>query len=235
MTVTTLPTNRNAAQKHADIQELRQRMHRMQGTATSQSLPTASALESLIRLRTGASYAVDRPSLAMLAMAGPSEAGAWSAVIGVADFGVEAAAELGVVLERTVLIPDPGDSWLEVAAALTDVLGVVVVRPPRGVTQHQAARLSARLRQHDAVLIAVGDWPRAEARLSMQRSAWTGIGQGCGRLTGHRMQVVAELSTGQTRRADLWLPSGSIPARSDVARTDVAGSSGPDLVAVDAG
>ena len=151
MTVTSLSTARSAEQKLAHIQELRQRMHQMQGTSVSQSLPTAPALAELIRLRTGASYAVDRPALAMLAMAGPSGAGAWSAVIGVPDFGLEAAAELGVDLERTVLVPEPGEAWLEVTAALADVLGVIVVRSPQQVTQHQAARLVPRLRQHDAV------------------------------------------------------------------------------------
>jgi hypothetical protein len=162
----------------------------------------------LIRLRTGVSYAVSAPILAMLAMAGPSGAGAWSAVIGVRDFGLEAAAEYGVDLERTVLIPEPGDSWLEVAAALSDVMPVIVVQPPRPVTQHQAARIAPRLRQHDALLISVGDWPRAEARLHISRSEWTGIGRGHGRLTGHRIRVVARLHTGRTREADLLLPSG---------------------------
>ncbi|QDP96788.1 hypothetical protein FOE78_13515 [Microlunatus elymi] len=206
MTVTSLSTAQSAEQKLAHIQELRQRMHRMQGTSVSQPLPTVPALAELLRLRTGASYAVDRPVLAMLAMAGPSGAGAWSAVIGMPDFGLEAAAELGVELERTVLVPEPGEAWLEVTAALADVLGVIVVRAPQQVTQHQASRLASRLRQHEAVLISVGDWPRAEARLSIRGSQWTGIGRGHGRLTGHRVRVVAELSTGQVRQADLMLP-----------------------------
>jgi hypothetical protein len=204
VSVTSLATAGSPEQKLADIQELRQKMHRMQGTAVSQPVPTAPALGRLIRLRTGVSYAVDRPALAMLAMAGPSGAGAWSAVIGMTDFGLEAAAELGVDLERTVLVPEPGDAWLEVAAALIDVLSVIVIRPPGRVTQHQAARLSSRLRQHDAMLIAVGDWPRTEARLSVRGSQWTGIGRGHGRLTGQHTEVVAELASGQLRRSELW-------------------------------
>lgn len=206
MTVTSLATARSAEEKLASIQELRQRVHRMQGTATAQPLPTHPALAGLIQLQTGASYAVSSPALAMLAMAGPSGSGAWSAVIGVRDFGLQAAAEYGVDLERTVLVPEPGDAWLEVAAALADVLQVVVIRPPGPVTQHQAARLAPRLRQHDALLIAVGDWPRAEARLSLLRSRWTGIGRGHGRLTGRQARVVVESHTGRTREADLLLP-----------------------------
>jgi hypothetical protein len=128
-------------------------------------------------------------------------------VIGVPDFGLEAAAGIGVDLDRTVLVPEPGDAWLEVTAALADVLQVVVVRPPGKVTQHQAARLSSRLRQRDAVLIAVGDWPRAEARLWIEGSTWTGIGRGHGRLTGHRASIIAESHSGQRQHAEVWLPA----------------------------
>lgn len=212
MTVTSLHSSGNGAVARSGsarserIHELRQRVQRMQGTTASHPLPTVPALTDLVRLRTGTSYAVDRPALAMALMAGPSAAGAWSAVVGVGDFGVEAAAELGVDLERTVFVADPGDAWLEATAALIDVLPVVVVRPPGAVSQQQAARLAARLRKRDAMLVAVGDWPRADARLRVCRSHWTGAGRGNGRLTGHRITVLAELHTKQRRTADLWLP-----------------------------
>lgn len=213
MTVTSLASARTPEQKLAEIDELRQRVHRMQGTAVPQTLPTLPALTDLIRLQSGASYSVDRPALAMALMAGPSRAGSWSAVIGVRDFGLEAAAEIGVDLDRTVLVPEPGDAWLEVAAALIDVLQVVVVRPPGAVNQHQAARLASRLRQRDAVLVSVGRWPRAEAALSIRSSQWVGIGRGHGRLTAHRAWVSAELRTGQVRDAELWLPGVDLEVR----------------------
>lgn len=213
MTVTILPTARNAEERLAHIAELRQRVHRMQGTAASHPLPTLPTLAELVRLRTGASYAVDRPGLAMALMAGPSGVGSWSAVVGVSDFGLEAAAGFGVDLDRTVLVPEPGDAWIEVAAALIDVLQVVVVRPPGPVTQHQAARLSSRLRQRDALLISVGDWPHAEAKLWVEESTWTGIGRGHGRLTGHRARIAARLQTGQQRTAELWLPDVDLQTR----------------------
>jgi hypothetical protein len=207
MTVTPLrPAGQGSATQAERIDELRQRMDQLQPTAASHPLPTVPALAELVRLRTGASYAVDRPLVAMALMAGPSAAGSWSAVVGDNDFGAEAAAELGVDLDHTVLVADPGRSWLEVVAALIDVLPVVVVRPPETVGQQQAARLAARLRKRDATLIALGDWPRAEARLSIQRSSWSGIGRGYGRLTGHCVDLVAELRTGQHRMAKLWLP-----------------------------
>ncbi|WP_198671975.1 hypothetical protein, partial [Desertihabitans aurantiacus] len=166
------------------IAELQQRVHQMQGTALSQPVPTLPALQPLLTLRTGASYAVDSPALAMALMAGPSAAGWWSAVVGLPELGIEAAAALGVALERTVLVPDPGAAWLNVVATLAEVLPVVVTRPPAAVGQHDAARLTARLRQRGAVLIALGDWPRADARLRVVRSRWSGIGAGHGHLAG---------------------------------------------------
>ena len=81
------------------------------------------------------------------------------------------------------------------------------------ITQHQAARLSSRLRQRDALLISVGDWPHAEGRLWVEESSWTGIGRGHGRLTGHRARIAAQLPTGQQRNAELWLPGEDLQTR----------------------
>ena len=88
----------------------------------------------------------------MALMAGPSHAGEWTAVVGVPDFGLEAAAAYGLDLDRTVIVPRPGEHWLSVAAGLLEVATVVAIRPPARVTEHQAERLRARLRQKDAAL-----------------------------------------------------------------------------------
>jgi hypothetical protein len=178
----------------------------MQGTAISHPLDTLPALSGLVQLRTGASYAVDSASLAMALMAGPSQAGAWSAVIGAADFGMEAAAGLGVDLDRTVVVPDPGEEWLYVAAAMIDVVTVVLIKPPGQVRESQAAKLTARLRQRDAMLIAWGDWPRSDARLQICESVWTGLGRGHGHLSGRRVLVAAGRNGSPSRQARLWLP-----------------------------
>src|SRR6478736_8558818 len=95
------------------------------GTPSSMPLATHPALAGLVQLRAGASYSVDSATLALALMAGPSRAGSWCAVVGVTDFGVEAASALGVDLARTVVVPEPGEQWLEVTAALVDVASVV--------------------------------------------------------------------------------------------------------------
>ena len=98
---------------------------------------------------------------------GPSAAGAWCAVVGVPDLGVEAAAGLGIDLERLVLVPHPGEQWLSVVSALVDVVSIMLVRPPVRdgrvrITDGSASKLASRLRQREAVLVSLGDWPGAE-------------------------------------------------------------------------
>jgi hypothetical protein len=127
----------------------------------------------------------------MLLLAGPSAAGAWVGVVGIPEFGVEAAAGLGVALERLVLVPDPGEHWLAVTAQLTEVLPVVLVRPPaRGATPAETARLASRLRQRSSTLLVAGEWPGAEAVLETSGGSWTGIGPGWGYLAGRELDVV---------------------------------------------
>lgn len=172
-------------------------------------VPTHPALSGLLQLRTGGAYEVDSASLAMTLLSAPSQEGSWSAVVGAGDFGVEAAAELGVDLTRTLLVPDPGEHWLEATAALVDVVSVVLLRPPPGVDERTASRIAARLRKRSAMLIAWGRWPGAEARLSVESSTWVGADQGHGRLTDRRLVVSVARGSAPPRRVELNLAPGS--------------------------
>ena len=87
------------------VHELRQRVLRMQGSAVTRTLESLPGLAGVLPLRTGGAYATDSLSLAMALLAGPSAAGEWSAVVGIPDFGLEAAAGYGVDLDRTVVVP----------------------------------------------------------------------------------------------------------------------------------
>src|SRR3546814_9406257 len=69
------------------------------------------------------------------------------------------------------------EHWLEVTAALVDVLRVVVLCPPGDVDAKSASIVEARLRARSAVLVAWGEWPRPEARLSAERTEWVGAEQ----------------------------------------------------------
>jgi hypothetical protein len=202
------------------VHQLRDRIRRMQDGVPRVPIATHPALAALVQLRTGGSYEVDSASLAMVLLAGPSQAGAWSAVVGAGDFGVEAAAELGVDLARTVLVPDPGELWLEVTSALVDVATMVVLRPPTGVTERVAGRIGARLRKRSAALVSWGPWPGAEASLSLVSSSWSGAVHGHGRLSRRRVVVDVRQRSAPSRRIDLWLPGQDAPI-AQVPRPDV--------------
>jgi hypothetical protein len=194
------------------VEQLRNRMARMQdGTPSSMPLATHPALAGLVQLRAGASYSTDSATLALALLAGPSRAGGWCAAVGVADFGAEAAVALGVDLDRTVLVPDPGEQWLEVTAALVDVATIVLVRPSGRVTPSAAEKLAARLRKRGAALVALertpGEWPRCEVRLTATEPAWAGVGRGHGHLRARRLVVEARRGTAPPRRGALWFPA----------------------------
>ncbi|MEO6472735.1 MAG: hypothetical protein ABIR57_12190 [Aeromicrobium sp.] len=190
----------------ATLRELQDRVNQMQGRPATQPLATHPAFAGLLALQTGASYGVDSASLAMALMAGPSGDGAWCGVVGSAEFGIEAAAAAGVELSRTILVPDPGDQWLDVTSALIDVLTVVVVKPPGRVSEGAVSRISARLRQRGAMLIAWGDWPRCDARLSMGDAEWVGLGKGHGHLRARQATVSVRKGTAPAEQRRLWLP-----------------------------
>ncbi|HET6165258.1 MAG TPA: hypothetical protein VFE07_00380 [Marmoricola sp.] len=193
------------------VQLLRDRIRGMQDGVPRVPIATHPALADLVQLRTGGSYQVDSAGLAMALMAAPSQAGAWSAVVGAGDLGVEAAAEMGVDLARTVLVPDPGELWLEVTAALVDVVTMVVLRPPGGVSERVAGRIGARLRKRSAALVSWGPWPGAEVSLSLRSSTWSGAGQGHGRLRSRRVVVDVRRGSAPPRPVELWLPGQGEP------------------------
>lgn len=190
----------------ATLEQLRERISALEGGPARLPVPTLPALADLVQLRTGGSYAADSAGLALALAAGASQAGEWIGVIGWPDFGAEGAAALGVDLQRTVLVPDPGEHWVEVVAALVDVMRVVVLRPPAGVDARAAGVLDARLRTRSAVLVVWGEWPRCEVRLALERSRWRGVGSGHGLLRARRVRMTVQRGTAPPVRADLWFP-----------------------------
>ena len=96
------------------IPELQERIRQLQTPRLdTPGLPTHPALARLLpggALQEGATYSIDRSlTLLMLLLAAPSAAGIWCGVVGVPEFGVEAAAGFGIDLERLALVPRPGD------------------------------------------------------------------------------------------------------------------------------
>lgn len=188
----------------ATVRSLQQRITEMQPLRLDdRALPTASGLRPLLpggALRKGASYAVHGSTqLALALLAEVSSAGSWCGVIGCPAFGAEAAAALGVALDRCVLVPCPGTDALGIAGALSEVLTVVLLRPPQRMRAGEVERISARLREHGSALVAVGDWPRPESTMRVTGSRWRGLGEGHGLLEERELTVQTQDRRGTAR------------------------------------
>ena len=190
-------------------EDLQARIQNMQATRLDErSLPTLPALRALLPggLRQGAAYSVTgSTTLAMALLAGPSAQGAWCGVLGMPDFGTEAASRLGIDLGRLVLVPTPAGQWLTVAAAMTDVLSVVIARAPARVAPAETSRLGARLRQRGSTLVVLGDWPGADATLTVVGNSWRGLGEGYGYLSTRQLEVEVSGRNGMHQARRRWL------------------------------
>jgi hypothetical protein len=202
--------------------------------ARDRTLPVLPALAPLLReagLRRGSTVAVaGSVTLALALLAGPSAAGSWGAVVGLPTLGAEAAAGLGVALERLALVPAPGtERWPVVVAALLDELDLVLVAPPPRTGARLARGLAARARERDGVLVVLGCGPGAEPvdlQLTVVGGRWTGLGRGHGSLLARQVDVVAHgrRAAARERRARLWLPApgGGVERVERVERVDAS-------------
>ena len=193
--------------------------------ARDRCLPVLPAFDGLLPgsgLRRGTTVAVSAApgvagttSLALALAAGASQAGSWVAAVGVGSLGLVAAAELGVALERLVVVADPGrdrEGWASVMAALVDGFDIVLVAALGRLRPADARRLVARVRERGAVLVAVGGdlaGERSPLHLTVTTTRWDGLGAGWGHLEGRRVTVEAggRGEAARPRRAELWLPA----------------------------
>ncbi len=152
-------------------------------------------------------------SLLLTLLAAP--ANAWSALVGMPEIGLLAAAELGVDLDRLVLIPDPGIDVLQILSVLADGVDIIVSVPPKALPPARIRVLTARLRQSGAVLLVTGQWPGADLVLNARIENWTGIGRGHGRLRDRELivEVGGRGAAGRRGSAAMLLRS----SRADVA------------------
>ncbi len=210
---------------HGDLGTLAERVRPTTLARDQQRLPVLPALDDLLPgggLRRGATLAVGATqgvsgstSLALALLVQASVAGSWVAAVGLPSLGLVAADELGVALERLVLVAAPErDAWGGVAAALVDGFDLVVLRAGRGgVRATDARRLVARARERGAVLVQLGGgWPDgADVTLQITAARWEGMGDGHGHLQARKVRVTrtGRGEAAQPRRVDLWLPGPS--------------------------
>ncbi|WGW13695.1 hypothetical protein LWF01_08035 [Saxibacter everestensis] len=182
--------------------------------AAEKTLPVNQTLAPLLGssgLRRGSSLSVTGTgslSLAIALAAQASSEGYWCTVLGLPGLGLGAVSDLGVDLERLVCVPDPGQDWLRVLSILVESVDLLIVRPPGVPPPAQLNRLSAKLREREAVLIAMSSWPGSDTRLNVVDQTWHGLENGHGRLSRRNLRVRAEGRGGaRDSIASVWLPN----------------------------
>lgn len=158
-------------------------------------LPVPAGLEPLLPsggLRRGTAVQVTGSTSLLLALAATAARApgqdVWCAVVAMPDVGLAAAAEAGLDLDRTVVVPRPGPDAPAVLGALVDGFDVVVLGRCPALTASDRRAMLTRLRTREAVLLSADAWPGAQV-LEVGERAWFGVGAGDGVLTGHEVTV----------------------------------------------
>ncbi len=158
-------------------------------------------------------------SLALALAARATTTGAWLAAVGVPMLGVEAAAELGVPIERLVRVDIDGRpaTWAERVGAAADGFDLIVTHPPAGA-ERVVRKVRQRLQARGVVLLAVGPTsPGISCDLEFTTTAvdWAGVGDGYGALYGRRAVVrVGGRRQPRAVERELWLPGPNGRVRS---------------------
>jgi len=203
----------DSALRAQEVHRLRSEISRMQRRRSDAPLlPLDPALEGLLPetgLRVGSAYSISpSPSLLGALLAAPSQKGSWCAIVGMPTIGVEAMRDLGVDLERLILVPDPGPRWLTVATALSEVIPIVAVHPRSRVADADIARLNARLRDRGCTLLVTAPWPQSEATIKVEETEWHGLGAGWGLLADRTVTLRASGRRFESgRRVRVQLPT----------------------------
>jgi len=139
-------------------------------------------------------------SLPVSMAAAVTGAGGHVAVVGMPDFGLLAAAEMGADLSRMAVITDPGTDPVEVAAVLMDGMDLVLLGlAGRCVPATRARAVVARARQRGCTLLVTGgQWQGASMRMDARVCGYEITASragapvaGCGRISAVRLSVRA--------------------------------------------
>ena len=143
---------------------------------------------------------VSARALAWGLLAEVTASGGWIATVDIPGVSMAAAREVGVAIERVLVVssPDP-DTWSTAIGALIGAVDVILFESPRHrVTSSEHRRLASRARERGSVLMELATSARP-ARLQSQLqydldiaarpSAWEGLGQGHGRLRARALDV----------------------------------------------
>jgi len=174
-------------------------------------------------------------SVALATVAEASAAGSWLACVGLPSLGLRAAEELGIALERLVMVADSADlseaSLANMMSALIDGFDLIVLRGTPGIGIATARRLQARLQARGAVLVVVGNPGPfiCDVTITGLGSQWEGLGDGSGRLARRRLALSATgRRSPRVREIEVWLPgaNGGIEPTASPSATEMATGTG---------
>lgn len=161
-------------------------------------LPVPPGLEELFPaggLRRGTAVQVSGSASLLLALAaaasGDRDRDTWCAVVAMPDVGLAAAAEAGLDLDRTVVVPRPGPDAPSVLGALIDGFDVVALGRCPALSDADRRTATSRLRTREAVLLTSDVWAGAQVVLEVGGRSWFGVGAGDGVLTGREATVTS--------------------------------------------
>jgi hypothetical protein len=156
-------------------------------------------------------------SLALALIAKATTDGMWCSIVGPPDLGMVAAVELGVDLERLVVVASPRTRAATAIGALVEGCDVVLLRLPLAMSRTEMLRLGARARQRRVLVVLLSDprsravaWPEApDITVQIRSSVFSGIESGSGRIAGRRVEIetVHRRSGGLRAPGALWLPA----------------------------
>jgi hypothetical protein len=186
---------------------------------------------STLHLRGPASH-----TLMLSLLVAPTQQGMWAAVVGTAHIGLSAAADLGVALERLVLVECPPRSgWSTVLGACIGAFDLVVIAPGQIDVIGDGRRLRARARERGTVLLQLeGSNPvwgeGAETELTITAQRWDGLGVGHGHLSARQVTVETRgrRNGGRGWSTSLWMPDHDGELR-PAAKSDDGAYAGADV------
>lgn len=192
--------------------------------ARDRTMPLAEPLHDiiagsvLVRGQVVSLCGVAEVSLALAMAAAATQSGSWLVVLEHPDrfeIGAGAADELGVVVDRTVIVSlpvDPSLRFAEVVSTLIEGFDVVIVSGELPLSAAAGRRLQARLRTRGGVVMVVGGSGCWQPDLVLRSSAvgshggWRSLHDE-GRLRSRQIVVEVEgRRQGAAYRHRLWLP-----------------------------
>ncbi len=197
--------------------------------ASERTLPVHESLTGLLpALQRGSTIACGGRagvSLALALAVAPSAEGAWIGVAGLPELGIRAAADMGVALERLVMVTGcdvqsgrqsgghsgghSGGAWVDVLAAMIDGFDVILVGRRVGrLASGAVRRLQARAQSRGVVMLTVGvPALGSDLRMTADDDQWVGLGNGHGVASGRRVLVeIGGRRMPRSQQATMWLP-----------------------------